>query len=137
MEKKFIETPAVAKPPAPYANAISVSGAGKLIFVAGMAPAGLDGRIVCPGDIVGQTRPVVSNLIAMLKAAGAPPDSVVKTTTYVVDSSLKDFLGTSACIDGLASFATPVDTLIGVASLAGSGQGQLIEIDAVAVTGYR
>ena len=135
MEKKIIETPEVAIPPAPYSNAISVRGAEKLIFVAGMAPAGTDGRIVCPGDIVGQTRQVVNNLTAMLKAAGATPESVVKTTTYVADGAMKDFLGTSACIEGLSSFAAPVDTLIGVASLAGSEQGQLIEIDAIAVTG--
>ena len=100
-----------------------------------MAPAGTDGRIVCPGDIVGQTRQVVNNLTAMLKAAGATPESVVKTATYVADGAMKDFLGTSACIEGLSSFAAPVDTLIGVASLAGSEQGQLIEIDAIAVTG--
>ena len=135
MEKTIIETPEVARPVAPYSNAVRVKGAGNLIFVAGMAPVDVEGHIVCRGDIVGQTRQVVSNLIAMLAAAGVTPDSVVKTTTYVVDSAIREFLGTSACVDCLSPFASPVDTLIGVASMAGSEQGQLIEVDAIAVTG--
>jgi len=119
---------------APYANAIKVRGAGSLVFLAGVLPVDADGNIVCPGDIVGQTRQVVKNLVATLKAAGAKPENVVKTTTYVVSSSMKDFLTTSACKDCLAPFATPTDTLVGVSCLAASDRGQLIEVNAIAIT---
>jgi len=134
MERQIINPLTVAKPAGPYANVIKVSGAGKLIFLAGIAPADIEGNIVCQGDIAGQTRQVVKNIVALLEAAGAAPDNVVKTTTYVVADAMKSFLETSACVDCLSSFATPTDTLIGVACLAGSDKGQLIEVTAVAVT---
>ena len=134
MKKEVIRPSTVAKPAAPYATAIRVSGAGSLVFVSGVVSCGLDGRIVHAGDILGQTRQAARNLIATLEAAGAKPENVVKTTTYVLDSAMPDFFATKAFEAALAPFTT-TDTLVGVASLAGSGQGQLIEIDAIAVTG--
>ena len=134
MKKEIVSPSTVAKPAAPYATAIRVSGVGNLVFVSGVVSCGLDGRIVHAGDILAQTRQVVRNLIATLAAAGAKPEDVVKTTTYVLDSAMQDFFATRAFEEALAPFAT-TDTLVGVASLAGSGQGQLIEIDAIAVAG--
>lgn len=134
MKKEVIRPSTVAKPAAPYATAIRVSGAGNLVFVSGVVSCGLDGRIVHAGDILGQTRQAVRNLIATLEAAGAKPENVVKTTTYVLDTAMQDFFATKAFEAALTPFTT-TDTLVGVASLAGSGQGQLIEIDAIAVTG--
>jgi enamine deaminase RidA (YjgF/YER057c/UK114 family) len=77
---------------------------------------------------------MVRNLIATLEAAGATPANVVKTTTYVSSSSMKDFFATSSIMECLTPFNRPADTLVGVASLAGSENGQLIEMDAIAVT---
>ena len=134
MYREVIKPRTVAKPGAPYANAIKVRGFGSLIFIAGVLPNDIDGNIVCKGDIVGQTRQVVKNLIATLEAAGANPGNVVKTTTYVVESAMVDFQKTSASIDCLSPFCTPTDTLVGVTRLACSEEGQLIEVNAIAVT---
>ena len=56
------------------------------------------------------------------------------STTYVVESAMEDFLKSGAAVECLAPFSTPTDTLVGVACLAGSGNGQLIEVTAMAVT---
>jgi enamine deaminase RidA (YjgF/YER057c/UK114 family) len=133
MNREIINPETVAAPAGPYANAIKVTGAGGFVFIAGMPPADLQGNIVSQGDILGQTRQVVKNIIANLEAAGARPENVVKTTTYVVDSEMKNFFTTGASVDCLKAFNHPTDTLIGVASLAGSNQGQLIEVTAMAV----
>ena len=133
MKKEIITPAAVAKPAAPYATAIKVSGAGSLVFVSGVVSSDLSGRIIHPGDILAQTRQAVENLIATLEAAGVKPANVVKTTTYVVNSAMQPFFETRAYLEALTPFQT-TDTLVGVAGLAGSEQGQLIEIDAIAAT---
>ena len=134
MKKEIITPGNVAKPAAPYANVIKVKAAGNLIFVAGMLSCDINGEFICKGDILGQTKQMVRNLISTLEAAGARPENVVKTTTYVVSSSMKDFFETKSFLECLTPFDKPADTLVGVACLAGSEQGQLIEMDAIAVT---
>lgn len=93
----------------------------------------IDGNIIHKGDILGQTKQTVKNLILTLEAAGMKPDNVIKTTTYVDSSAMKDFFETKAFLECLTPFDA-TDPLIGVANFAGSEQGQLIEIDAIAVT---
>jgi enamine deaminase RidA (YjgF/YER057c/UK114 family) len=132
VKKEIISPTTVAKPAAPYASAIKVSGMGSLVFVAGVVSSDLSGRIIHKGDILEQTRQTVRNLIATLEAAGVPPQNVVKTTTYVLNSAMPDFFKTQAFLEALTPFKT-TDTLVGVAGLAGSDLGQLIEIDAIAV----
>jgi len=134
MEKEIITPENVAKPMAPYASAIKVKAAGSLVFVSGVVACDINGEIICKGDILGQTKQMVRNLIATLEAAGAKPSSVVKTTTYVLSSEMKGFFETRAFLECLAPFDRPTDTLVGVACLAGSEHGQLIEMDAIAVT---
>jgi 2-iminobutanoate/2-iminopropanoate deaminase len=75
-------------PPAigPYSQAIR---AGSLLFVSGQIP--LDpatGKMV-EGDVAAQTRQVFQNLGAILAAAGASFDHVVRTTVYLAD--MNDF----------------------------------------------
>ncbi|MBN1627933.1 MAG: RidA family protein [Deltaproteobacteria bacterium] len=133
MEKEIITPKNVAKPAAPYGSAVKVKSTGSLIFVAGVLSCDIDGNVIYKGDILEQTRQTVKNLIATLEAAGTRPENVVKTTTYVVSSVMKDFFETKSFLEALTPFNRPADTLVGVASLAGSEQGQLIEIDAIAV----
>jgi len=66
----------------PYSPAIR---AGNLLFVSGQIP--LDpatGQLV-GDDIAAQTEQVMRNLVALLKAAGAGFEHVVKTTVYLAD----------------------------------------------------
>ena len=132
MEKQVIQPKNVYKPAAPYSPIVKITGAGNLIFLAGIAPSDIDGKVVCRGDILGQTRQVVNNIKSSLEAAGASNANIVMTTTYVVESVMDDFFKTGAAFECLNSLPNPPDTLIGVACLAGSRDGQLIEITAVA-----
>lgn len=133
MKKEIITPDTVAKPAAPYASVVKVTAPGSLVFVSGVVSSDMDGNIIHKGDILAQAKQTVRNLILTLEAAGVKPENVVKTTTYVVSSAMDDFFDTKAFLECLAPFNT-TDSLVGVASLAGSKQGQLIEIDAIAVT---
>jgi enamine deaminase RidA (YjgF/YER057c/UK114 family) len=133
MKKEIITPDTVAKPAAPYASVVKVTAPGSLVFLSGVVSCDIDGNIIYKGDIFEQTKQTVKNLILTLEAAGVKPENVVKTTTYVAGSAMKDFFETKAFLECLTPFDA-TDTLIGVASFAGSEQGQLIEIDAIAVT---
>lgn len=133
MKKEIITPDTVAKPAAPYASVVKVTAPGSLVFVSGVVSSDIDGNIIHKGDILEQAKQTVRNLILTLEAAGVKPEDVVKTTTYVVSSAMNDFFETKAFLECLTPFNT-TDSLVGVASLAGSQQGQLIEIDAIAVT---
>lgn len=82
--KTKIETPNAPRPNGlPYSQAIV---AGNLIFTAGQIHITPDGKLV-DGTIEEQTHQVMRNLKAVLSAAGATFDDVVKTTIYVTDMS--------------------------------------------------
>jgi len=133
MKKEIVTPDTVAKPAAPYASVVRVTAPGSLVFFAGVVSSDIDGKIIHKGDILEQTRQTVRNLILTMEAASVKPENVVKTTTYVVSGAMRDFFETRAFLECLMPF-NATDTLVGVASLAGSDQGQLIEIDAIAVT---
>ena len=131
MEKKIInETPGVAKPYAPYSLGIKVKKVGSFVFISGVVPNYVDGNIVCKGDIAGQTKQTVENLRITLEAAGATFKDVVKLNTYT--TCMKEYLQAKANVDYLSRFSSPTETLVGVTALA--NEGQLIEIEAMAVT---
>ena len=72
-------------PVGPYSQAIAHAG---LVFASGQIP--LDpasGRLVA-GEIEAQAERVLDNLRAVLEAAGASLDRVVKTTVYLTDLAL-------------------------------------------------
>jgi 2-iminobutanoate/2-iminopropanoate deaminase len=68
----------------PYSQAI-VSG--NLVFTAGQIPLDPKTGELIGGDIREQTARVLRNLSAILDAAGASMQSVVKTTVYLADMS--------------------------------------------------
>jgi len=68
----------------PYSQAIR---AGELLFLSGQIPLEPVSGEVVDGDIRAQTRRVLDNIAAVLDAAGASMDAVVKTTVYLVDLS--------------------------------------------------
>ncbi|MGK7918348.1 MAG: RidA family protein [Prochloraceae cyanobacterium] len=83
-EKKVIRTSEAPAPVGPYNQAIAAQGTA--IFVAGQIP--LDpqtGDIVGSGNIAEQTRQVMANIEAILKAGGASWQDVVKTTVFLTD----------------------------------------------------
>lgn len=113
---------------APYAYAAI---AGQFVFTAGACPLDIDGNTVAPGDVAGQARQVMSNLVTALQAAGAELTDVVKTTIYVASSQQSD-LGTAWDVVRAAfgQHDAP-STLLGVSVL--GYDHQLVEVEAVAV----
>lgn len=88
MERTIINTPNAPAPVGPYNQAVAVTG--QLLFVSGqiaLDPA--TGELVGPGDVVAQTEQVIANLKAILTAAGASFDHVVKTGVFLKD--MNDF----------------------------------------------
>jgi 2-iminobutanoate/2-iminopropanoate deaminase len=82
--KKVIRTKEAPTPLGPYNQAIAASG--EIIFVAGQIPIDPQtGEIVDLKDITAQTKQVMSNIEAILKAAGANWENVVKTTVFLTD----------------------------------------------------
>ena len=82
---KAISTPIAPSPGGHYAQAIVL---GDVVYVSGQLPIDPQTGNVCDGDIEAQTRQVLRNLSAILKAANSGINQVVKTTVYVSDISL-------------------------------------------------
>lgn len=91
--RTIIQTDQAPAPLGPYNQAIVASG--QFVFVAGQIPLdAASGQIVGQGDITAQTEQVIANLRAILTAAGATLDNVVKTTVFLAD--MNDFAAMNA-----------------------------------------
>ena len=75
-------TPHAPRPLGPYSQATKAGG---LIFVAGQLPLDRDGNLVGRDDIKAQTRAALSNMAAILEAAGSSLAKVVKTTIFLTN----------------------------------------------------
>ena len=108
----------------PYSQGIAVAG---LIFCSGQI--GLDpgsGALV-PGGVVAEAKQVLANLDAVLRAAGASLQNVVRTTIFLAD--MADFAAVNEVY--AAAFAEPFPARATVAA-AGLPRGARVEIDAIA-----
>jgi len=79
---KVVATESAPKAIGPYSQAIVTNG---MVFVSGQIPINPANGNLVEGPIAEQTRQVMSNLSAILEAAGAGLDKVVKTTVYLKD----------------------------------------------------
>lgn len=108
----------------PYSQAIR---AGSLLFVSGQIP--LDpstGRLV-DGDIAAQTHRVFANLRAILEAAGASLDHVVRATVYLAD--MEDFAVVNEVYGGYFTNPAPARATVQAARLPKDAR---VEIDVIA-----
>jgi 2-iminobutanoate/2-iminopropanoate deaminase len=88
MTRKVIRTNNAPAPVGPYNQAIAASG--QMVFVAGQIPIDpSSGEIVGSSDVVKQTEQVMANIEAVLTAAGAKTQDIVKTTVFLAD--MNDF----------------------------------------------
>jgi 2-iminobutanoate/2-iminopropanoate deaminase len=128
MNKKVINTEQAPAPVGPYNQAIVASG--QMMFVAGQIA--LDpktGAIVGTGDVTKQTEQVMANLQAILAAAGAKFEDVVKTTVFLAD--MNDFAAMNAIYAKYFDEATvPARACVQVSRLP---KDVLVEIDCIAV----
>jgi 2-iminobutanoate/2-iminopropanoate deaminase len=122
--KRAIRTDQAPTPTGPFSQAIRV---GNLVFTAGQAGRNRDtGQM---GDIREQTDWALRNIAAILAAAGASLDDVVKTTVY-----LKDGADSAAMSEAYAShFNDPLPARSSVVVTRLKNAEMLVEIEAIAV----
>jgi enamine deaminase RidA (YjgF/YER057c/UK114 family) len=117
----------------PYAYAAVTPPDARLVHTAGACPIDEDDRVVPLGDIAGQAAQVMDNLEVALEAAGAALTDVVRTTVYVATTDQSDLVIAWGVVRARFGDHDPPSTLVGVTVL--GYQGQLVEVDAVAVAG--
>ncbi|MBF6331130.1 RidA family protein [Nocardia transvalensis] len=78
--------------PRPRGYANGVAARGEMVFVAGMVGWDAEGRFP-HGDLTGQVRLALSNIVAVLAEAGAEPADIVRMTWYVTDA--EEYLASS------------------------------------------
>lgn len=122
--------PSTLSATAPYAYA-AVTDPGRMVFTAGACPLDADGATVAVGDVAGQARQVMENLVTALEAAGAGLDDVLKTTVYVATTDRADLLAAWQVVRERFGDHDAPSTLVGVTLL--GYEDQLVEVEAVAV----
>jgi 2-iminobutanoate/2-iminopropanoate deaminase len=106
----------------PYAQAVVV---GDLLFTSGQIPLRPDGTLN-DGDITVQTTQVLANLKAVIEAAGASLDKVVKTTVFM--KNLDDFVAMNKIYGEAFGDHKPARSTVQVAKLP---RDVLVEIEAI------
>jgi reactive intermediate/imine deaminase len=100
---------------------------GKLIFLAGTAAVGADGKLIGEGDIRAQTRATLENLKVAVTAAGGTLADIVKTTVYLGDVS--DYAGMNEVYGGYFPDGPPARATLITGFVV---PGLLVEIEAIA-----
>ena len=107
----------------PYSQAVV---AGNLLFVSGQIPLEPESGELVGGDIESQTRRVLDNLKAIIQAARADMDRVVKTTIFLAD--MNDFAAVNGVYAEYFKATLPARATVQVAGLP---KGVPVEIEAV------
>jgi 2-iminobutanoate/2-iminopropanoate deaminase len=88
MTRKIVFTPQAAKPPPVYSQAVKAAG---LVFVSGTAPTDPATGAFKGTTVQEQTRQCLTNVQAILEAAGSSLEKVVSVTVVLADED--DFAG--------------------------------------------
>ena len=124
---KEARSDAAPAPVGPYSQAVEHDG---WIFASGQIPLDPASGELVGGEIEDQTRQVLANLRAVLEAAGASLDDVVRTTIYLID--LSHFPRVNAVYaEHFTAEPRPARATVQVAALP---LGAAVEIDAIAVS---
>jgi 2-iminobutanoate/2-iminopropanoate deaminase len=126
MDRHVIATQSAPAAVGPYSQAIR---SGELIYTAGQLGMDPETGALVEGGVQAQTRQALTNIQAVLAAAGASLANVVKTTVFLQD--MGDFQAMNAVYAEFFSAAPPARSAVQVAALP---LGGLVEIEAVAVT---
>ena len=117
-----IQTPNAPAAIGPYSQAMVV---GDFLFTSGQIPLRADGTLN-DGDITVQTTQVLANLKAVIEAAGANLNKVVKTTVFLIN--LDDFVAMNTVYGNTFGSHTPARSTVQVAKLP---RDVLVEIEAI------
>lgn len=88
MPRDIVYTPKAAKPPPVYSQAVKAAG---LVFVSGTAPTDPETGQFVGTTVQEQTRQCLTNIAAILEAAGSSMDKIVSVTIVLADED--DFAG--------------------------------------------
>ena len=125
--KEIISTDQAPAAIGPYSQAVKTSGT-TTIYCSGQIPLKPGTGELLDGDVVAQCKLVMTNLQAVLKAAGAEFSDVVKTTIYLED--MADF---AAVNEVYASYFDDNPPARATVAVRGLPKGVQVEIDAIAV----
>lgn len=123
--KQLITADGAAKAIGPYSPAVKV---GNMLFLSGSIPLDpVSGQLV-DGGITEQTTRVLENIKALLEAAGASFENVVRTTVFMVD--LAEFAAMNEIYARYFTAPYPARSTVQVAKLP---RDVRVEIDVIAV----
>ena len=123
--KKIISTNEAPGAIGPYSQAVR---SGSFLFCSGQIPLDPKSGQIVPGDAATQTRRVMDNVAAILKAEGLTFDHVVKTTIFL--TNLGDFQTVNEMYGSFFKQDPPASSTVQVAALP---RGANVEIEVIAV----
>ncbi|WP_310440830.1 RidA family protein [Sulfuricurvum sp.] len=121
---KNVQTPNAPAAIGPYSQAMLAGG---MVFTSGQIALTPAGEMV-DGDVSAQCIQVISNLKAVLEAAGSSFDKVIKTTIFLAD--MDDFAAVNAIYGDTFGNHKPARSTVAVKTLP---KNALVEIDAIAL----
>jgi 2-iminobutanoate/2-iminopropanoate deaminase len=123
--KKIISTSEAPGAIGPYSQAVR---SGNFLFCSGQIPLDPKSGQIVPGDIAAQTRRVMDNIAALLKAESLSFDNVVKTTIFL--TNLGDFQTVNEIYGSYFKQDPPARSTVQVAALP---KGVSVEIEVIAM----
>src|ERR671918_922504 len=123
--KKIISTSEAPAAIGPYSQAVR---SGNFLFCSGQIPLDPASGQIVSGDIATQTRRVLDNIGAVLKAEGLTFENIMKTTIFLID--LGDFQTVNEVYGSYFQPQPPARSPVPVAALP---KGAKVEIEAIAV----
>jgi 2-iminobutanoate/2-iminopropanoate deaminase len=124
--KKIVSTTDAPAAVGPYSQAVRV---GQMVFTAGQIPLDPKSGQIVSEDISEQTRQVMNNLTAVLKAENLTFDHIVKTTVFMTD--LGQFTQMNEVYATYFSNQPPARSTVQVTALP---KGARVEIECIAVS---
>lgn len=124
MSKKIIATDKAPKAIGPYSQAVRAGG---LLFCSGQIPLDPVTGEMCIGSVREQTEQVMTNIAAVLEAAGLTFGHVVKSTVFLAD--LTDFAVVNEVYGARFSSMPPARSTVEVQGLP---RGAMVEIEVIA-----
>ena len=124
MTRKIIHSNSAPEPIGPYSQAVQFEN---LIFTSGQIAINPVNNELFAGDIEDQTRQVLENLRAVLEAANASLDTVIKTTIFL--KNMDDFVKVNNVYDSFFGSSVPARSTVEVARLP---KDVMVEIDCIA-----
>ncbi|CAG8999117.1 MAG: 2-iminobutanoate/2-iminopropanoate deaminase [Candidatus Celerinatantimonas neptuna] len=124
MSKQIVSTNDAPAAIGPYSQAIKIDG---IVYTSGQIPLDPATMELVEGDITVQAKRVMDNLMAILEAAGADANTVVKTTCF-----LSDITNFSAFNEVYGSYFTETAPARSCVEVARLPKDVLVEVEAVA-----